>query len=1123
MSRFRRWICIGLFIACFVGFTDPLTWAAEPSVSLQERETVKQALLKVFEAEIKQTSALKDFLIDETQAPFKSALADLRAKRGGGELAGLTAWIQKSKKWYIVATGIGDYIPPTAGERQIVQQALQTVFSEEIKTYPTLKEFLWDESKRTFKHALADLRAERDGGGLLGVTSWIGKVDKEKKIDNKGWYLSYCGITEFMKKATPAPPPPVPNKKTPVIDNVHPDEAAPGMEVFIFGENFDGFRMAYYDTTVMACKYRAPTEIECYIPDDIKANGTIKVVTDDGEAVFGKQFGAHVAPEITGIKSDFTHPYEDLNTHYTGDKITIEGKNFINQPEVSFGNNKAASVRVVSRNALEVIVPNMAAGTYTLKVKTSGGEERRDNVKILARALPSITSAPATVGSGDEFTIQGKNLKNVVGVYFISGGKSKDAKDIVLVSDQQMRLKAPKETGAYSLEVKTSWGRATWPVGVEKRLPTIASIAPDFSPEGGRQLGKLAVIEGSNLLKVTEVKIGNRKEAIKHQTDTAITLRDIEWGMDPNQINQTVTLITADGDKVSKALISPPEGSVIRNSEGHLEKCFPAVGNACSGKSDTYTAEEGFIWIGPFKMKGGCSAEFDGAKKNCWVVPGSIKHDNCCLRNPLGKRCGGTFTSGPYAGQKASAPKGREWEDGPNNGKCASEWDDATSDVLLGRAWMAEFNKNDDADLTPVASSRYVTLKHGYDVTQEVKASQNFCAWDYTTISARHGVGFCCSGKGTLHTLVPPLVEDWITCGDPPSLIKDAVLPPPKLDLSQRPPDLDLGLRRKDCPTCNAYPITNTNPLRSSGARSISSMSVQPPMSIQQLDKNPGVDVLYPLIVEKSFAGTITSSPDAKKLECRDDKCLAYLKQGEIITLTIASSDPMMMLSDWGVEDCVSKKDLSCKVTMNDKGKVVKPVFKKNDVFTLTIERPQSGKVVSEDGKINCGIASCAAEYKEGTKATLKAVPDAEYKMTGWTGACGGKELQCILGVNENKKVGALFLYEKPAPKETPPPAAPVAQSAPKKPDGIKAAGNEIKPAIAEEIRPTMPEEQPAPVLPPVEEKAPSTGQPCNPSIPKYQQPGCVEQSEQQKRSPYDGEPCPDDSVPNYAKIGCIP
>lgn len=81
---------------------------------------------------------------------------------------------------------------------------------------------------------------------------------------------------------------------------------------------------------------------------------------------------------------------------------------------------------------------------------------------------------------------------------------------------------------------------------------------------------------------------------------------------------------------------------------------------------------------------------------------------------------------------------------------------------------------------------------------------------------------------------------------------------------------------------------------------------------------------------------------------------------------------------------------------------------------------------------------------------------------------------------------------------------------------------------IVSESPTVLPEEEPAASpqtgTTQTEETPTSSGQVCNPNVPLYQQPGCIEEPvEAAPRSPYDGLPCPGDSVPSYSKIGCIP
>jgi len=73
--------------------------------------------------------------------------------------------------------------------------------------------------------------------------------------------------------------------------------------------------------------------------------------------------------------------------------------------------------------------------------------------------------------------------------------------------------------------------------------------------------------------------------------------------------------------------------------------------------------------------------------------------------------------------------------------------------------------------------------------------------------------------------------------------------------------------------------------------------------------------------------------------------------------------------------------------------------------------------------------------------------------------------------------------------------------------------------AIEEAVKQRQQEEEEEQRVP-AEQQAPR----CNPNVPTYSQRGCIEEgSEEHKRSPYDGLPCPGEEVPSYSKIGCIP
>lgn len=78
---------------------------------------------------------------------------------------------------------------------------------------------------------------------------------------------------------------------------------------------------------------------------------------------------------------------------------------------------------------------------------------------------------------------------------------------------------------------------------------------------------------------------------------------------------------------------------------------------------------------------------------------------------------------------------------------------------------------------------------------------------------------------------------------------------------------------------------------------------------------------------------------------------------------------------------------------------------------------PELGTVVSDPKGINCGSA-CAADYTEGTKVLLTAIPRSPWRFAGWRadGACGGnKSKQCTVSMDADRTAVAVF-SNLPAP-----------------------------------------------------------------------------------------------------------
>src|SRR5437868_1758623 len=68
-----------------------------------------------------------------------------------------------------------------------------------------------------------------------------------------------------------------------------------------------------------------------------------------------------------------------------------------------------------------------------------------------------------------------------------------------------------------------------------------------------------------------------------------------------------------------------------------------------------------------------------------------------------------------------------------------------------------------------------------------------------------------------------------------------------------------------------------------------------------------------------------------------------------------------------------------------------------------------SGAVASQPAGIVCP-PNCTANFQQGTKLTLSAVPQTGSDFTGWTGNCSGNSSECILTLDSRAKVTASFV-----------------------------------------------------------------------------------------------------------------
>jgi hypothetical protein len=165
---------------------------------------------------------------------------------------------------------------------------------------------------------------------------------------------------------------------------------------------------------------------------------------------------------------------------------------------------------------------------------------------------------------------------------------------------------------------------------------------------------------------------------------------------------------------------------------GRYEYCFAGVGPQCAGAPG---APVRLRSTGTYAMM---------------VSVGSILHDNCCLRNPAGKWCGGTGVDGV---NKA--------EEGNHNGQCVKEWDKAWWNTIDRRQWEVAVNTTVPGNLTP-APGRLASRKDGtMETIEEVVQSRLYSAPAGTSLD-RGDEAFCASGRASAPQQFGASI--WIVC-----------------------------------------------------------------------------------------------------------------------------------------------------------------------------------------------------------------------------------------------------------------------------------------------------------------------------------------------------------------------
>ena len=465
-----------------------------------------------------------------------------------------------------------------------------------------------------------------------------------------------------------------------------------------------------------------------------------------------------------------------------GDMMTIYGSNFDKVQSVIFNNNISAPFKVQTyswgqRSEIRITIP-IGAQTGPIQVINPAGGAKVQ-VTILETAKPPVISSftPQEGGAEDSVTIQGNQFKTVRQVLFNcqqswAGRVFCEEGKFEIISPTQLRVTVPTGvSGNKAIVVINTAGEAT--TAQEFRIRNTPSIREIHPAEG--YPGDTVSIIGTNLNNLKTITFNGKALSAK-STDAW----QIKVAIPEESSDGTMTVTTIDGTaqsptifRVKKrppppkqepvAIQEGPKKKTINPNTGKEEYCFGAVGKMCLGVDDSIKDSTKSSVPSIFTQLG-CEAEVNGTR-DCWVFPGSIGHDLCCMKNKYGQMCGGIMADGQPAG----------WFN--NDGHCAQEWADCGWDIVHGRGWKWRFSTQ-PADLSgPISSERTRNL-YGYD---EVVETAPICAPDGANITFRKDTDFqfCCSKQGQAYwAIVPvavpgggfvPVKEDWITCGPPPA------------------------------------------------------------------------------------------------------------------------------------------------------------------------------------------------------------------------------------------------------------------------------------------------------------------------------------------------------------------
>lgn len=207
-----------------------------------------------------------------------------------------------------------------------------------------------------------------------------------------------------------------------------------------------------------------------------------------------------------------------------GDRITISGKNFMYEPIVEIGGNRAADVEFISSNEIKATTPRGREGTYDVIVTNPDGQPTEKPGRYTYNPQPEIISISPEIGSpsgGTKIMISGENFKSVNSV--MVGGKSVKFEEM---NSSMITAVTPTGDTGKSMDVVVT-NRDSQEAKLEGRFTPVRLVVSKIEPESGSEVGgKQITISGDGFIEGAIVTIGNKPaEDIKVESRRRITAK----------------------------------------------------------------------------------------------------------------------------------------------------------------------------------------------------------------------------------------------------------------------------------------------------------------------------------------------------------------------------------------------------------------------------------------------------------------------------------------------------------------------------------------------------------------------------------------------------------------------